>query len=423
MSLKNIGIKTNSQTALVIIGAVFCVVAVIFSVKWCLGHTISVRAQQKEVADVSVDFAPDDPQTHYSSAVLHEASFLPEDLAISTAEYEKAAALSPNNYLLWLSVGKARERNGDTEGAEKAYRKAVELAPNYVDTHWSLGNNLLRQGKAEDAYNEIRQSAIGSDKYVIPAIDTAWRIFNGDISLIKKNIGDSPKLNAFLAAYLVSKERYNDSFDIWNSLSQETKSVIYRDQSEEIYAKFRDAGKYGYASIVKTSLDGQDASQAFGKIINGGFENNVKQQKLGFFDWQISEGPQPLIGYDDKIKHGGNFSMVLIFNSPDGQDFRPLSQAIAVQPGKSYQFEGFYKAELKTGGTLRWEILNVTDKTVIAATDAVSTNADWTKFGLTFKVPENVEAVVLNLARIKCASTICPITGKVWFDDFLLQDN
>ena len=92
--------------------------------------------------------------------------------------------------LLWLALGKSRERNGDIGGAEKALRRAVELAPNYGDNHWTLGNNLLRQGKSEDAYNEIRQSTIGATKYVIPAIATAWQIFNGDISLIEKNIGD-----------------------------------------------------------------------------------------------------------------------------------------------------------------------------------------------------------------------------------------
>lgn len=422
MPLKTIKIETINQRIFVVAGAVVCVFAVLFFVKWSFGHTISTRAEQKEVAEMSVGLAPDDPQTHFSSAVLHEKSFLPEDLEKSQAEYEKAAALSPNDYLLWLALGKSRERNGDITGAEKALRRAVKLAPNYVDTHWTLGNNLLRQGKSEEAYNEIRQSTIGSEKYVIPAIATAWQIFNGDISRIKQNIGDSPKLNAFLAGFLLKREHYDEAFEVWNGISQEMKSVNYREQSEGIYNQLVGAGKYRYARMVKASLDNQEKTDVFGKVTNGGFENNVRQQKADFFDWQIADAAQPLIGFDDRIKHGGNLSLVIIFNSQNGQDFRAVSQTVAVEAGKNYQLQAFYKSELKALGTLRWEILNAADRSVIAATDAIAENSDWTKLSAAFSVPEKTEAVIINLARVKCGSTICPITGKIWFDDFSLSE-
>jgi hypothetical protein len=354
--------------------------------------------------------------------VLHEKSFLPEDLEKAVAEYEKAAALSPNDYLLWLALGKARERNGDAEGAEKALRRAVELAPNYAEVHWTLGNNLLRQGKSAEAFDEIRQSAVGSDRFVLPAIATVWQISGGDITQVKQSIGDSPKLNAFLAVFLLDQKRFDDAFGIWNSLSDEMKSEIYPAQSEKIYNGLLVAGKFRFARQVKSSIDGQDGSKTFGKFNYGGFENNIKKQKADFFEWQIGDGAQPLIGYDDKIKHGGNLSLVMIFNSPNGLDFRPVSQMIAVEAGKSFRFEGFYKAELKTSATLRWEILNAADRTVIASTEAIAANADWTNFGADFTVPDNAEAVIVNLVRVKCNSTICPITGKVWFDDFTLNE-
>ncbi len=422
MPLKTIHIQNNIQRAVLIIGAVVCAVAVIFSVKWSFGHAISIRAEHKEVAAASTVFAPDDPQTHYSSAVLHEKSLSPEDWEKSVAEYEKAAALSPNDYLLWLALGKARERNGDPAGAEKAFRRALELAPNYAETHWTLGNNLLRQGNFEAGFDEIRTSAVSSDKFVIPAIATAWQILDGDIARIKNNIGDSAKLNAYLAVFLVNQQRFEDAFEIWNSLSPEMKSETYLAQTEEIYNRFVSAGKYRFARRAKSSIGKQDDDKFLSGFTDGGFENNVKKQKTDFFDWQIGDGSQPLIGFDDKIKHGGSLSLVIIFNSPNGQDFRPLSQLIAVEAGKSYRFEGFYKSELKTSSTLRWEVLNASDRTLIAETETIEQAADWTKFGADFTVPENAEAVIINLAREKCNSTICPITGKVWFDDFTLNE-
>ncbi|MGI9054999.1 MAG: tetratricopeptide repeat protein [Pyrinomonadaceae bacterium] len=422
MPLKTIKIETTFHRLFLITGAIVCIIAVIIFVKWSFGHTISVRAEQKEVAAMSVGLAPDDPQTHFSSAVLHEKNFLPEDLERSLAEYEKSAALSPNDYLLWLALGKSRERNGDVAGAEKALRRAVELAPNYVDSHWTLGNNLLRQGKSEEAYSEIRQSTIGSDKYVISAIATAWQIFNGDISLIRKNIGDSPKLNSFLAVFLLRQKHYDEAFEVWNAISQDMKTQKHREQSEDIYNQLVGAGKFRYARTVKASLVSQENTDIFGKITNGGFENNVRQQKSDFFDWQIAEAAQPLIGFDDRIKHDGNLSLVIIFNSPNGQDFRAVSQTVAVKAGKSYQFQAFYKSESKALGTLRWEILNAADRSVLAATEAIAENSDWSKLAAAFSVPENTEAVIVNLVRVNCGSTFCPISGKIWFDDFSLSE-
>jgi len=421
MPIKTFEINSNRQRIFLLVGVIVAAFSAILFFKWSFGNTISLRAEQKEVADVSTSFAPDDPQTHYASAVLHERSFLPEDFEKSVAEYEKAAALSPNDFMLWLALGKVRERNGDTENAEKALRRAVELAPSYVDARWTLGNNLLRQGKFEEGFKEIRASADNGEKYVLPAIATAWTIFDGDTSQIRKNIGDSAKLNAFLAVFLLNQNRFDDAFSTWNSISGVAKSEAYRTQSEEIYNRFLSAGKYRYAKKIKAALDGLGDADVFGKITSGGFDNNVRQEKSDFFDWQFGAGAQPLIGYDDKIKRSGDLSLVIIFNSPDGLDFRNFSQTVAVEAGKAYSFKGFYRAELKTAATLRWEIVNATDNSVISATDSIAANADWTSFESGFTVPQNAEAVIIRLARVKCGSTICPISGKVWFDDFSIN--
>lgn len=421
MPVKTIKISSNLQRIILFAGVILAGFFAVVSVKWSFGHAISLRAEQKEVAEVSILFAPDDPKPHYVLAVLHERSFLPEDFEKSVAEYEKAAALSPNDFWLWLTLGKARERNGDAPGAEKAFRRAVDLAPNYADTRWTLGNSLLRQGRFEEGFKEIRISTEKSEKYVLPAISTVWTIFNGDVAEIRKNMGDSAKLNVFLAIYLIKQNRFDDAFNTWNGLTDEDKTNVFKAQSEELYSHFLSAGKFRYAKLVRASLDGLNGSDVFGKITSGGFDTNVKPEKPDFFDWQTGSGAQPLIGYDDKIKHGGNMSLKIIFSSPNGQDFRTYTQTVAVEAGKTYSFQGFYKADLKTSATLRWEIVNAADNSVLSSTDEIAANADWTKFESSFTVPQNSEAVIIRLARVKCSSAICPINGIVWFDDFSIK--
>ena len=181
--------------------------------------------------------------------------------------------------------------------------------------------------------------------------------------------------------------------------------------------KYRDALR-----IQKSIAEKSDAENyELGKIFNGGFEMEVKREQAKLFDWQIADGNQPQIGFDDAQRHSGNRSLVMIFNSADGKDFRQIAQIVAIESSRKYNFEMYYKSELKTAATFRWEIVDEADGKILAATDAVSVNADWTNIKTEFSVPATAQAVIVRLARESCKSIICPITGKVWFDDFSLN--
>ena len=220
MPTKTIKIDSVLQRILLIISGILFWVFIFFAVKWFLGNSISTRVFQLEVAQLAVSLAPSDPQTHFATGFLYEQSINTEDLPKSLAEYEKAVALSPNNYILWVAYGKARERNGDSQGAEKALLKALELAPNYAEVHWVYGNILLRQGKTNEAFTAIRRAVEQDSKFANPAATTAWDIFEGDIDAVKKAVGDSNAVKSALAINLAGQERFEKALEIWNSLPE-----------------------------------------------------------------------------------------------------------------------------------------------------------------------------------------------------------
>ncbi|HKX83178.1 MAG TPA: tetratricopeptide repeat protein, partial [Pyrinomonadaceae bacterium] len=171
-----------------------CIAALLFAfvvIRWTLGNAASTRAEQSEVGAITTQLAPDDPQTHYSVAVLLEKEFELSSLDAAVKEYEAAAALSPNNYLYWLSLGTARERAGDRDGAELALRRAKELAPHYSRVHWALGNALVRQGKLDEGFTEIRQAVAADPALAQQSISLAMQLFGGDLGLVRQRIGDS----------------------------------------------------------------------------------------------------------------------------------------------------------------------------------------------------------------------------------------
>ena len=421
MSLKTIELKnTRIKIILFAIGAIG-IIFFTFAFKWCFGNALASRAESLQIAELGVGFAPNDPQAHYVLAVLNDKNFLPEDWRKAVAEYEKAVALSPNDYRLWFQLAKARERDGDAPGAEKALRKSLELAPNYSEIQWTLGNLLLRQGNAAEGFNLMRTAAGGNEKFVVPAISTAWQIFGGDLSQVKQNIGSSPEINAALASFLIGQKRYEEAFEAWNSIPAEQRTGNLRPRGEEIYNQLVLAGKFRAALLIRAEMeDGESRKYEIGKITNAGFEINEKQEKPSIFDWQIGEGVQPLIGVDSETVHGGSLSRRIIFNSPNGADFRSVSQTVAVESDKTYEFSMFYRSDLKTAGTLRWEIVSVADGQILAATKPLEAKSDWANLSAEF-TPESTEAVVIRLMRVACGAPICPISGSVWFDDFGLS--
>lgn len=420
MSVKSIKLETPARRIILLVVLLLCLAGTFFVVKWCIANAIASQSIYKEVAELAIDWAPDDPQTHFSLAVLFEKSFLIEYLPQSLEEYEKAVALAPNDFRLWLAVGKARERVGDGAGAENALRKALELAPNYSEVQWTFGNVLLREGKTNEAFAEIRK-AVTDPKYVAPAVSIAWQIFEGDAAQIRQNLGDSAQIDSALSVFFARQKRFDEAMQTWNALQPGEKKTTFKQTGEDLYKEMVAGKKYRSALQIRKEIAEAETDRSVGKISNGGFEDEIKTATQGVFDWQIAEGARPQIGPNNAQKHGGNLSLLIIFNSSDGKDFRAVSQVVAVEPGRRYEFETFYRSELKTAAGLKWEIADAADGKILAATAATAAGADWASLKTEFVVPENAEGVVVRLARESCKTPICPISGSIWFDDFSIK--
>ncbi len=424
MATKSIKIDGFPKQIGLLAAALALLIAVVFVVKWCAANAMASHTIYREVAELAEDWAPADPQTHYTSAVLWERNFASEDVPKAIVEYERAAALSPNDYRVWLALGQARERGGDQAGAEAALKKAKDLAPNYSQIGWTLGNILLRENKQAEGFNEMSRAAEADRLFVAPTVGTAWQIFGGDLAKIKQALGDSATVNAAFVGYLAREKRFDDAVQIWNSLPAEKRSTTFKSEGETLLAQMLAAGKYRAAvQIASAAEDAAAENFVVGEIFNGGFESDIKMSGAATFDWQISDGAQPVIGIDDQQKHGGGRSLTMLFNSPTGRDFRSVAQTIAVDAGAKYALEIFYKSELKTAATVYWEVGGLPGGKILAQTPPVVAASDWTSMKIEFTAPQDAEAVILRLAREPCKSTLCPISGRIWFDDFSLVKN
>lgn len=423
MAIKSIQLNGFPVRILLLIPALLCVLLAYIVVKWCLADTLATQTPSIEIAALAVDWSPADPKAHYSLASLREQTFLPEDFQKALEDYERAVSLAPYDFRFWFDLGKARDQNGDSEGAEKAYRKALELAPEYSRIHWAIGNLLLRQGKTEEAFAEIRRAAANDSNYANPAVGVAWHFYDGNVPMISEKIGDSTPIKAALSNFLAGQKRFEESFVLWNQLSPEDKKITYKTDSEALLNNLLGEKNFHDALNVYTQIaDINGEKPEIGKITNAGFETDIKiGSAANLFDWLIADGFQPKIGVDDTQKHDGNRSLVILFNSLNGQDFRDIQQPVVVESGKRYQFQTFVRSELETPATLKWEILDAADDKILASTEAIPNKSDWIPLTADFTTAPTTQAVKIRLTRVPCPVSICPITGKVWFDDFSLR--
>ena len=424
MSAKSIQLNSTALRAGVPVLAVLCVFFAYLFANWFFANTIASRSVYKEIAELSVGMSPSDPQTHFASAILHEKTFLPADLPKSLAEFEQTAALSPSDYRLWFELGRARERAGDTDGAEKALRRALMLAPNYSQVQWTLGNFLLRQGNEQEAFTYIRKAAESDKTFAAPALASAWLLFEGDAARIKDYVGESVNLKAAFAALLAKEKRFEEALDVWLTLPETARRNDFKANGDEIYQKMIEARKYRSAVRIFSDIaESEEKKLNIGRITNGGFEANIDPQNPGVFEWRIGDGVEPQVLIDKAQRRSGEISLVIVLNNKDGKAFRGISQTVAVEANKKYVFETFYQSDLKTTATFRWEIVDSADNNkVLAATEAIAPVADWTSLKTEFAVPETTEAVLIRLKRVACGATLCPISGKLWFDDFSLTN-
>jgi Tfp pilus assembly protein PilF len=414
-------IQLNSTPRRVVLVATFFILAAAnFMIgKWGFANMVSTRADDTRIADLAVELGPDDPQTHFAAAVLYDRTFLASDQQRSLAEYETATALSPHNYLLWLEYGKALGRNGDDERAEAAFRRAQELAPDYAAVQWALGNLLVREGKQAEGAEQIKHAVEGDDTLAAPAVSFAYQFFAGDVSTIQQNLGRSRQVGAALALTLARDKRYDDAAAVWNSIANVSSDESLSEQRLTLMSNFIAAKRFRLAfGVSPESAD----SAAPDQITDGGFEQTIKLENAGPFEWQISPGSQPQPLQSTSQQHGGQRSLVLRFSSNDGGGLRQLSQTVIVTPAAKYLLSGFYRSDVKSDSRAVWQVV-AANNSVLAEAPVAAAEANWTPFEASFAVPADTDGIQIRLIVKGCSSAICPISGSLWLDDLSITRN
>ncbi|MBC7910963.1 MAG: hypothetical protein H7Y30_10715 [Pyrinomonadaceae bacterium] len=422
--VKLIHVTTRRRRLLLLLPALLFIASAYFVTRWSLGNTLALHAPNRAAAQLAERLSPSDPQSHFTLAVLSEKSLTPEALVVAVREYERAASLSPHDFRLWQALGGARERAGDVNGGEQALRHAVELAPDYAHPRWLLGNLLLRKGHVQEAFSELRRAFQAMPALRPQVFTLAWNVYDGEISSLIAAIGDTPASRTQLIEFLLGQKRVDEALALWTDLGEKEK----REQAKTGEAlrqilfelkRFRDAGRVSQEISPESTL-----AAVSGEIANGGFEQDIRLSNQDYFGWQVAPGQQPIISIDTSRKQGGERSLLLNFNSSTGAELRSVSQLVLVEPATQYRLDFYARTEdLRSVSTLMVEVIAAGEgggQLAVSAPLPLDTRG-WQQFTVEFTAPQQAEAVMLRLARAPCTDSVCPILGKIWYDDFTLR--
>lgn len=412
--------------------AVAALAAAWYAVRWGIGDTMAEYAPAAyardpasafETAESAARLAPDDPLAHLTLARLYRYSFDPKELPRALAEYERAAALAPNDYHIWTEVGRARGAFGDAEGGVAALKRAVALAPSYSEPRWHLGNALLRAGRMDEAFAELRRAADADPSLRPQVFNLAWQVYAQDVPRVIEAVGKTPAARAQLVGVLVGRGLFDEAIAVWSSLSAEER----REQAvagEDLARVLHDRGQYRRA--LQALGEAGTQGLALEKISNGGFESDIGQTGKQLFQWQVTTPAPAQVAVDARVAREGRRSLRILFNASGQADFRNVWQVVAVEPATRYRLSYFVRTEeLRSTTTL---VTLITDAVAGAAAPSLGTSApvalgtnEWQQEAVEFTSGAQTQAVVVHLRRVPCPEESCPIYGKIWYDNFDLQ--
>jgi tetratricopeptide (TPR) repeat protein len=406
-----------------------------YCVAWGMGSTMAETAPfsyatdpsaAMESAEGATRLSPNDPMTHLMVARLSQFSLEPEGVESALREYETAAALAPNDYLIWLEAGRARAALGDSAGGIAALRRSVELAPNYAQPRWHLGNALLRAGETEAGFAEMRRAADADPALRPQVFNLAWQVYGPDMARVIDVVGKTPEAHGQLIKVLLGRSRFDDALSIWVSLPAAERHEHQATGVELARALY---GRGQFHLALRTLYEAGAAPPELKKeeVYNGDFEGDIEKSSRQLFQWVLTPPAGAQIALDARVAVSGRRSLRIIFNASGQLDFSAISQVIVVEPSTRYRLTYSQKTEdLRSMATVLVSLndMGPPEVGINPATPYVSAptgTADWKQNAIEFATGPKTEAVVLRVLRAGCPEGTCPIYGKIWYDDFNLE--
>jgi Tfp pilus assembly protein PilF len=375
----------------------------------------SLSKSSLPAAEKAISYATSDPEAHYARAVVLLDG---EQYEGAVKELETAVALRPEDYYLWLELGRAREDAGDSTGAESALRHSISLAPYYAQPHWQLGNLLLRSGEPDTSFAELRLAANINGKLFPTLTNLAWAFYQGDVqSAIKATQPQTNATTLELAEFLITRGKQNDGVELLRSVGSQSQSDV-----ESLVARLLEKKDFVTAHQVWLLL--QPLQTTGEMVIDGSFEQKELATGIGF-SWRISPEPRNVLRLlEVGGAQSGNRCLHFQFSGTSNSAEDLISQYVVIEPGAKYRLRFAARGQgLVTAGLPLVALVDAANPAVVVAQSETVPrgSSGWEEYSVDFETSATLQAIRIVVRRQECTSKPCPVFGDAWFDSFVLE--
>src|SRR2546425_480611 len=280
------GNRDVRRLVIAFISLLACLLGMWTAARACFSRLLSAQAMQNSLpasANDAIRMSPSGPQARSARAlVLSRVG----QLADATREFERAVALRPSDYVLWLDLGSARQWSSDEEGALVAFKEAARLAPAYARPRWEMGQLLIRAGRRDEAFEEFRHAVASRPALLPEVIDHAWKAYGGDVWAVQRAIQPQTGQERLVLARFIAKQgKMDEAMQLFRAAGEIPDGARLAFLSELLEAnRFKEA--YEVWSSGRKPADpgpggGLDA------ITDGSFESRIIPNDPGF-GWQLA---------------------------------------------------------------------------------------------------------------------------------------
>ena len=417
------GYSHGTRLVIACISLLGCLLGIWTAGRAGVSRLLSDQAMQNSLptsANDAIRLSPSDPQAHYARALV--LSRLGQG-ADAIREFERAAALRPSDYVLWLDLGSARERNHDHVGALAAFKEAARLAPGYARPRWEIGQLLLQADRRDEAFAELRRAVASRPALFLEVVDLAWKTYGGDATAVVGALQPQTGSDRLvLARFIAEHGKLNEAMDLFRAAGE-----IPDDGRRSFLTELLAARRFKEAHEVW--LSGRKVSDrppgSIDAITDGSLESHIVTDDPGF-GWQLGPGvPTINVSLDTEQPHDGKSSLFLRFGGNPSSSNRIITQLVLVSPRTHYRLSFAARTEqLVTGGppiVVVTEAGNTDGRALAQSAPLPSGTSGWRDYTLEFTTNDATEGIMIAIQRQNCTSEQCPIFGRVWFDSFFLE--
>ena len=401
----------------VALGITTCVWCIRASLSYAASHVLTTYALANgdvDAAKKAVEFAPHNADAHLAEAVVLSMSGAVEQ---SPAAFERAVALRPAHYALWLQLGLVRDQLGDTTGALSAFNAALTRAPYYSQPRWSRGNVLLRNRDYEAAFSDLNAAADSNPELVPALVDLAWGLSRGDVGLAQQLVpARNPAINAAYAKILAKTGRNNDALAQFGGAEN-----IPDEKKQDLLNQLLASGGYKEAFEIWRSMPGNSGSNT-PSVIDGSFEGRLTIGEKSF-GWRVPKDLQSTeVSLDTAQPQNGAKSLRIEFSGDSNPGAMPVSQLVVIEPKHRYRLSFASRTQnIVTGGLPLVAITDASDNKRLAESAPLGKEEGWQTSSIEFTTGEKTTAIVFSLQRQNCSTSPCPIFGSIFLDSFSLE--